>query len=227
MFRNILMLIFLVGLLVSCQNEEQEFRKRTSAAGQSDEEGRRQVQYNTALQGEAYLERLNRFYEALRGTYEGTLQTPDGTLFNIAIALTPSLPPYPVDLHRVRTLEEVTFNINSLHFNAQVRQWTPGSSFASGCIVNDIHPNMMTGEIPISSKDCSNRYVFYLFDIATEKELSLAETAEEKEQELARAQEMANEIWEGRLKQVLQLRGQTTPSNSSMTYEFLTKRTFE
>ncbi|MCM0606514.1 MAG: hypothetical protein KA715_10530 [Xanthomonadaceae bacterium] len=99
-----------------------------------------------------FLER-QKFYQALVGTYEGEISNG----YRIKITLASRLPNYQVP--RIRMLEEITNDLDRLGLNAQIIQWLPNNNLSAiGCQVEMIKPDLVNGELTISSDNCPNLY---------------------------------------------------------------------
>ncbi|MGE3756403.1 MAG: hypothetical protein AB7H97_01535 [Pseudobdellovibrionaceae bacterium] len=148
----------------------------------------------------------HRFYQAVRGTYEGVFKTENGN-FNFRITLVPSLPPYPAD--RVRQLDEISADLANLYFNVQVIQWSSKDPLTSvGCRVENIRPDLINGAISIASNECPNLYI-----------LSISEESKQSAKEPRTPQELAKEIREGRLAAVSILAGEIRPTTNAAIYQ--------
>lgn len=149
---------------------------------------------------ESDLAARHRFYQGLKGAYEGVMQTEGGE-FKVRITLAPSLNPYPVE--RVRTLEEITADLNSLYLNVQVVQWNPANRLSAvGCRIEQVRPDLLTGEITIAAESCPNLYVLR---IDGDKSL-------------------ASDLRGGRAAQVSALRGEVYPTSNAAVYTFTAAR---
>jgi hypothetical protein len=151
-------LLGLMFLMAGCNNE----------AGQAALDAQNERYALTALKAEEAdrnrraqdmekdLASRQRFYEAVRGVYEGTVTTESGT-FQIRLMLVPSLPPYRTE--RTRTLAEIESDLANLHFNVQVVQWSAGTPLSAvGCRIENVHPDIYRGTIEIASESCPNVY---------------------------------------------------------------------
>lgn len=150
----------------------------------------------------------HRFYQAVRGTYEGTLQT-EQSAFNIRVTLYPSLAPYRTD--RTRALEEIVADLNGLHFNVQVVQWNPTNSLSAvGCRITSVKPDLSAGEINIASENCPNFYA-----LRVSEDVSMGASAE-----WGRSAVLAQQIRDGHLTRIARIQGQVQPSTNSAVYQF-------
>jgi hypothetical protein len=111
---------------------------------------------------EADLARKQLFFSALEGTYEGTF-TAGEKVFKTRMTFIPSLPPYTSN--RVRTLEEVTADLNNLFFSVQTTHWNAqGTAVAAGCIFGQVKPDYDNGQVSAASENCSNVYKVSFYD---------------------------------------------------------------
>lgn len=160
---------------------------------------------------EADLATRHLFYQALKGTYDGSLTTEQGE-FKIRITLVPSLP--PVAFNRTRQLEEIAADLNNLFFHAQVLQWNPASpQNAVGCRSENVKPDLVQGEISIASLNCPNLYQLRIFDAAFASSIT-----EQESIETARA------IREGKITKLSEIRGEVHPTTNAAIYTLSVKR---
>ncbi len=153
------------------------------------------------------------FYQAVRGTYEGALQTERGE-FRVRITLVPSLPPYTAT--RTRQLEEITADLNQLFLNAQIVQWNPNNRLSAvGCQVENIRPDLIRGQISIAAANCPNLYSLNIFDEEIKKNV--------EESELSTA--VATAILSGQLTELSTLQGQVLPTTNASVFSFFATRT--
>lgn len=174
-----------------------------------------------AQQMEADLANRHLFYQAARGTYEGSLTTERGE-FKVRITLVPSLPPFLGT--RTRQLEEIASDINNLYFNAQVVQWNPANRLSSvGCRVENLRPDTNKGELSIAATSCPNLYQLKIADEEVERVSTEATGAKPDGKVLAR--EVATSIREGRIAEVTEIRGEVHPTTNASIYSLVVKRT--
>ncbi len=177
-----------------------------------------------ATEMESDLAVRHRFYQALRGDYQGSLRTEQGS-FSVRITLVPSLPPYAV--HRTRQLDEISADLNNLYLSAQVVQWNPANRLSAvGCRVEHIRPDMITGEISIASESCPNLYSLRL---ASGSNAPLAEpntpqAAEVTADMAVQAVSLAASIREGRMNHVSEIRGEVHPTTNAAIYQLSVSR---
>lgn len=160
---------------------------------------------------EADLSTRHLFYQALKGTYEGSLSTDRGE-FKIRITLVPSLP--PIIFNRTRQLEEIASDLNNLFFHAQILQWNPASpQNAVGCRIENVKPDLIKGEISIASLNCPNLYQLRISDPAFANN-----SASQESIATARA------IREGKITELLEIRGEIHPTTNASIYTLSVKR---
>ncbi len=222
MIRHIFLGTWIIGslLILGCQDEDQSFKELQKKTGKFGMEGEFEAENERAIKMEEDLSRRHHFYQSLKGTYEGTLQEEGGS-FNLRITFAPSLPPYPKDPSRIRTIEEITSDLTNLYFNVQVIQWSPQNPLTSvGCRVEGVRPDMITGEVFISSEICPNFYALLLSDATSQDSIGTLNNNQEKEL----ATSLAQAIIEGQLTTVSQIQGQVRPTTNAAIYEFIAKR---
>ena len=199
--------------LAACAQDNQKLAANASIQGRASSDAQIQAEnenlaYRASLM-ETDLATRQRFYQALRGKYEGDLQTEQG-LYKVRITLVPSLPPYQAN--RVRLPEEIASDLNNLYFNAHVIQWNPSNTLsAMGCRVAHIRPDIRTGEVVIASENCSNLYTLSLSDPSPSA------------QSLGSVQ-LASRILEGALHKITALSGEVQPSTNAAIYRFNVQR---
>lgn len=171
---------------------------------------------NLQMKSEAMEEDLqirHRFYQAVRGTYEGSFKTEQG-MYKFRITIAPSLAPYPVG--RVRQLEEVSADLSGLHFNAQVIQWNPSTPLSSvGCRVEGIRPDIQAGTITIASSSCPNLYLLQITD------------SENQERNTRVGERISEEIRAVEKSQVSALVGEIRPTTNAEIYKIFAPRKTE
>jgi hypothetical protein len=152
---------------------------------------------------EADLTRRHRFFQAVAGTYEGTMPTDSGA-FNIRLTLVPSLPPTPTS--RVRPIEEITHDLTNLYFNVQIVQWNPSTPLSAvGCRIESVRPDIVNGTIQIASVNCPNFYAFELSDAGAPE---------------SNARALAQGVTEGNLSNVSAVRGEVRPTSNATVFTF-------
>ncbi len=167
MSKNSISLILLSMLSLAACTDTQEKVTETAKA-QSEISAIKQVEAENnnlrerAQEMEQDLNSRHRFFQALKGRFEGSFTTTMGTL-NLRVTLIPSLSPYHNANQRpVRRLEEIAYDLNSLTFTAQIVQWNPHNSLSMvSCRVEGIKPDLRQGEIIVSGVGCDKNVFFF------------------------------------------------------------------
>jgi hypothetical protein len=215
-----LFLLILSFTLIACSKNDDRLKEKAALESESSTTSAVRVENENLAQKaekmESDLAKRHRFYQAIKGTYEGDIKTNLGT-FNIRITLTPSLAPVP--LNRVRQLEEIASDLNNLTLNAQVVQWDPNNTnSAVGCRMSGIKPDIIKGELAISTESCPNLYLMKV----TEREFSgtASESAE-------MANRIAGQILRGDTDEVDSIVGQVQPSSNASIFKFVATKVRE
>lgn len=248
--RNVVFVFLVAALAVGCNQGDDEISNKARVEGKATAEaelraqldakdqliekaraeGKAAAQADVAEQNanlarrseemEADLRVRHRFFQAVRGVYEGTLKTEQGN-FEVRISLIPSLPPYNVT--RVRQLEEVSADLNSLYFNAQIVQWNSVDKLSAvGCRVEYVRPDMSNGEVNIASKDCPNVYFLRLAEVDAQGDES-AQPAPAKV-DANHSSALSLSIREGRTNRVKKIHGSVQPTTNASVYELTATR---
>lgn len=193
-------------LQVQIENQ-QKLIEKARAEGRATAEAELAVQNGNlsrrAAEMEEDLARRQRFFQSVRGTYEGTMATDQAT-FNIRMTLVPSLPSYTAG--RTRTLEELTYDLTNLYFNVQVVQWNPKNNLSAvGCRVQFVRPDIVNGVLQIASENCPNFYSIKLSDSNAPD---------------AKPDAVATNARDGRLSSVPELKGEVQPTTNAAVYKF-------
>mgnify|MGYP000337541589 CR=1 FL=1 len=153
---------------------------------------------------EADLNSRHNFFGAVEGTYEGTMQAGNMT-FSIRMTLVPNISRPAAT--RTRTLEEITYDLTNLSFNAQVLQWNPRNVLSAvGCRVQGVRPDMASGVLHIASQDCPNFYAIRL----SSGQPGVAGGSDV----------VAREAREGRMDRVPEVVGEVHPTTNAAIYRF-------
>jgi len=194
--------LILMGL-TACEADKQGIGEKAAIEGKaSSEAGVRAENANLAAKAremETDLSVRHRFYQAVRGTFEGDLESSQGT-FRIRLTLVPSLNPYVTP--RTRQLDEIVSDLNNLYFNAQVLQWNSANPLSAvGCRVSGIRPDLLNGEITIAAESCPNLYTLRI------------------------GEGNSPQIAEGKLSSIDAISGEVHPSTNPLIYHFVARRT--
>jgi len=207
-------------LLLGCQDGQDAMKEKAALEGAAAAEQQVQAE-NANLTGKARemetdLAMRHRFYQAVKGSYEGELETGQGT-YRIRLTLVPSLPPYKAP--RIRQLSEIASDLNNLYFNAQVVQWNPANALSAvGCRISGIRPDLVNGEITIASESCPNLYSLRIAEGLTHPSQASALRLSELSSSLAL------QITEGKLGRIDNIAGEVHPSTNAAIYRFVVAR---
>lgn len=196
--------------LIACDKQSSIDGTKDRAAAESEAGNKvdNENQANKATKMEADLALRHQVYTALEGVYQGSL-TADSETYSIKMTLTRSIQPFTGD--RVRQLSEIEADINNLFFYVQIVQWHPSDpSTAVGCRVSGIRPNISEGTIMIATEACPNLYSVYVTDPKQEA----------SKDRITLAKELAQQVKDGELKQLLNLVGTIQPSSNASVYNF-------
>lgn len=196
-------LLMVLGLtLLSCGNDDKRLKEKTRMEGEALTSVENSNLAAKAVAMEKDLARRHRFYQAIKGSYEGSISTSDGN-FKVRITLSPSLSPITVE--RTRQLEEITADLNNLMLNTKATQWDPGSNLSTvSCIVSDIRPDVEKGEITIVKEGCPNFYILKIADAGAN----------------VTASELAGRVLDGKFKNIESIEGQIQPATNATVYSF-------
>jgi hypothetical protein len=216
-----LFLAMVLGMMsfVGCENGDQLMREKAGFEGEIN--AKKQIQEeNENLEKKSKtmeddLARRHRFFQALKGTFEGKMKSRSAGGFNLKMTFVPSLPPY--NSKRVRQLEEVSSDLNGLYFTVQVVQWSSENPMgAVGCRIENVRPNLLTGEVSIASEGCPNVYLLKIDD--TVQHVSGDGDGSKLSQKLA------EDVLDGHLETLTELQGQMHPSTNAVVYSVNLKK---
>lgn len=202
-------ILALLAVTVSCGQGNKRLQEKATLETKSQLNVENNNLAQKAETMEKDLAKRHRFYQAVKGVYEGVISTDQGT-FSIRITLTPTLA--PIELNRVRQLDEIASDLNNLSLNTQVVQWdTNNPKSAVGCRVSGIRPDLEKGEIAIAAESCSNLYIIKL----TEQESNGIPSNNS-----LIAARIAKQILNGDLKEVNSINGSIQPSTNASVFKF-------
>ncbi len=213
---RVLAIVVLTTLFAGCGQGDDRLVEKARIEGQAGAESALSAENENlaskARAMEADLARLHRFYQAVKGTFEGTLTTEAGD-YKIKIILTPSLPPYITD--RVRQLDEIVSDLNNLHLKVQVVQWHPSNALSAvGCRVENIKADTINGEVVIASENCSN---LYALTIAADGVSSATDASTD-------SAALSSAILTGGVEAVNTIRGEVHPTTNAAVYTLVVRR---
>lgn len=198
-----ILLATLAVLSVACGNDNDRLKEKSRMEGETLTSVENNNLAAKAAAMEKDLTRRHRFYQAVKGTYEGTLTGAEGS-YKVRITMSPSLAPIVVT--RTRQLEEIASDLNNLMMNTKASLWDPGSNLSSvSCIVSDIRPDVEKGEITIAKEGCQNFYSLKIADAGTN----------------AAPSDLAQLVLKGDILSVQSIEGRIQPATNSTIYQFI------
>lgn len=165
--------------IFGCAQQQGDDRLKEKA--DIDAKGTQDATDKRAKELEARLSRQQRFYQATAGVFNGRMKFDSGHVYDVRLQLTPTIQRY--DGQRVRTIEEITYDLTNLGLNIEASMSTKlenGKPFSSGCTFSNVKPKVDEGFILASSENCSVTFTISLGDKAgaTNKNGKLKETSE-------------------------------------------------
>ena len=201
-------------LLLSCSKGGDD-----RLAEQADIQAREQYQAqneNQRMWAEKMEDDLNkrkRFIEAIEGEFFGQVDV-QGISFDISSRFVSSIPiNFP---SRVRTLDEINFELQNLNLNLFVKLENPRvPNSAVTCVVEGYRPDVSKGIVNLITESCKNSF-----------HLSIAESFNDRseEQRLAESRSFAAQVSSGAVVRVDNIQGVFESSTSSKKYKFQLRR---
>jgi hypothetical protein len=151
-FHPIISVFVVASGLVACGDNNNRLRERAQIEGEAAATADNQIRATRAQELEADLEERHRFNQAIAGTYEGKFKTASGTETRVRLRLVSSLPAYrPGD--RIRTLEEIQKDLETLYLNASLKLMDEAPR--SGCNFTQVKPDLRKAEFNLVREMCS------------------------------------------------------------------------
>lgn len=207
-----MLLILIISFLGCAQQDDNRLRERAELEGKASVEAEQDVLNERVKKMEADLAIRHRFYQALSGRYMGEATAPSGLKYKIRLLFVPSLSPLP-PTERVRTVEEVTYDLNNLHFNVEAISSDLSGQVSDGCVFTDVIPDIPNGQIVLISSDCSLTYSMDLSVVDVSSGLVLHSS-----------QDISSKILNGTIPSVGHITGKATSSITGGTSEFHLER---
>jgi hypothetical protein len=117
---------------------------------------------------------------------------------------------------RIRTIEEVTQDLNSLYLNSQIVIWNLKSKLsAGGCIFQETKPDLILGQIALVNRECANLYSIQIGDgqgVLDNPNISSV------------SKEFSRKVLAGELDQIEELLVFMQPTNNAQAQEFVLKK---
>lgn len=205
--------ILLIFCITACEQPNDRIKEIAGVEGQAQAQAQVRAENENltrlAQEMEKDLSLRHRFYQAIKGIYEGTIASEE-TTYRIRVTLVPTVVPYLFE--RIRRLDEIVYDLNNLNMNAQVVLWNQAElRSAVGCQSQAIRADLKTGEFAVASEGCPNFYMFYL--------------ASPNHEDLQKSINIASAIRSGQTTEVLELHGRLQPTTHASMYFFVANRT--
>ncbi len=220
---KILLLVISVVLFTACGKPDANNLEEKTQRELQVENGNLERKAQTL---ESDLRRKQNFFIALEGTFEGNLPVGDKE-FKTRITLIPSLPIY--NSNRVRTLEEITADLNNLFFTVQATHWnSKGSAVASGCIFSQARPDFLNGQTIATGENCANVYRISMYESNPKEDALLDEVSIESlnnfPEILAHSQNLSIKVLNKELNRIDQIHVVIQPTLVAKTFTTVLKR---
>ncbi len=216
--KKVIVLVALIMVSVGCSkkgDDRLEERAEVEAQGEINAEEQRVAKMVKDLKQQAL------FYESLYGEFEGNLEVGN-QLFKLRINFTPNVPIYISD-DRSLTVSEVEDYLINQSFNIHLLSWDPSNNLsASGCQVEGVKPNLSSGEIYVSSEECSNLYLIAINDSLVNSQQGYMDRYKAAVSGIS--SELSEKILNGETEVVDEIVGQMYPTTTSAIYSFSLKR---
>lgn len=146
--------------LVSCNKDDQRLEEVSGIQAQKNAE-KQIVEENKNLSQkaeimESELKKRIDFYQSLIGDYLGEI-TILGKKSYVELSIQQKYIPTPTV--RIRMLEEISKDLSDLSLSILLKHYSPNSNLvAVTCMMDSVRPDIQTGKLILSSKDCPNFY---------------------------------------------------------------------
>ncbi len=159
LFYKLLCLLISVTL-ISCDKDDSRLEEVSGIQGQKNAEKQiEEENKNLALKAEKMeleLKKRANFYQSLIGDYLGTVIILGQKSF-IELSIQQNYMPAPTD--RVRTLEEISYDLSQISLSVLFKHYSPNSNIvAVTCQMDLVRPDINTGKLILASDDCPNFY---------------------------------------------------------------------
>lgn len=214
---KIIVLILTLSVVSACNTKNADY-KAVQDKTAIETKAERDVNDQRSSELERDLQERYRFYQAVKNTYVGQFKIGNSD-YGVKLEMIPSIPLYQFD--RVRTIEEVSSDLNTLSLNSQIVIWNLKSELsASGCVFQDTKPNFILGQIVLVNKECPNT-----FSISFGEDQPVAGQAEPEQTEVKPlAQDISKKVLSGEVGQVDDLYVTMQPTYNAQAQKFILKR---
>tara|TARA_Y100000768_G_scaffold316879_1_gene252033 strand:- start:806 stop:1450 length:645 start_codon:yes stop_codon:yes gene_type:complete len=212
--KKLIMFLTLTTLIVSCSKngddriaEQEEIRTREQIEAQNEN------QKEWAEKLEKDLNDRKRFIKSIEGRFNGIIDVREST-FEIQAKFISSI---PIEFsNRVRTLDEINYELQNLNLNLFVKLENPRvSNSAVTCVVEGYRPDIKNGLINIITESCKNSFTLSISN-------SLETLTSDQRRMDSRA--LANQVLSGAVDIVEFIQGDFEPSTSSQKFKFQLRR---
>ncbi len=206
--------ILIITALFSCsKGGDDRLKEQESIRSQQQINAQNENQSEWAEKMESDLNERKYFIKALEGSFLGDLNLEEMD-FTIKARFSSSIPIAFSD--RVRTLEEINYELSNLAININVKLENPRvNNSAVSCIVENYKPDINKGTININSEACKNIFRLMLSDDLLVTDIVTQEL---------RAKKLARSVRMNEIAQVEFLSGFFESSVSTKEYQFKLKR---
>lgn len=206
MVNRVVFYMFFTLALAACGDNHDRVRELAQVQGKeaADRQVEAEVQERDARAQklEQDLSQRQKLYDSLAGDYEAIYET-SSFVFDVHLRLRSSLPSYsPPD--RLKTPEEIVIDLNNLFLTAQV-SFYESDRFVFSCVYEHVRPDVKEARFQLISEECRRSFDLRAVDEAAEDFSPQTPTGEK--------------ILAGKLDQVLELVGETTPNYDSRLKE--------
>lgn len=211
--KTIYSLLLISILAVGCDDSQEladSLKTQSEVTSQANIDANTRNTQERSLEMESDLERRQRFYQGIRGRYEGTFSTAQGD-FNLRITLTPTVAPFPFrDFRSFRQLEEIIADLNDLAFNIVIMQWNPQTNLSAvSCTIENVRADLVRGLIAINSKDCTSGFNLFISEAGTSRA-----------DRMIVARDLARSILDDQIDSVDEITGEIIPSSNAEIFNF-------
>lgn len=212
--KKIILSLALVSLVACSKSGDERLAKQADIQVQEEIRAQNQNQRDWAERMEVDLNERKKFIEAIEGNFSGELDMLNME-FLMKVEFVPSIPiDYP---NRVRTLEEINFELQNLSLNIHIKLENPRvPNSAVSCVVNNYRPDVKNGLINIISESCRNVFQFTISDNS-----NIPDSGEGRGRG---ARDLSRDIRNGNLTRVEFIEGHLETSVSSVKHFFRLSR---
>ena len=216
--KKVCMLLLLTVFAVGCSKQDDS---RLAERTEVEEKARIKAEEERAASMIKDLKQQALFYGALYGEFEGDIDV--GTqMFRIRATFVPKLPIYISD-DRTLTVSEVEDYLINQSFNIHIVSWDPSNNLtASGCQVEGVKPDLLGGEVFVSSEACANLFLMAINDADLNNQKSLKKRYKAAIEGISKS--IAESLLTGEDYEVKEIVGEMRPTTNAAIYPFKLER---